>query len=78
MGEIKALPTPNTPSLRLLRKAASNRLREAAPSTVLAVATVLIDNDRRWLAYELIHHHPATLESLNLAEVEALGAGMAS
>lgn len=53
-------------------------MRNAAPSTVLAVATALIDNSRRWLAYELIHHHPATLTSLGLAEVEALGTGMAS
>ena len=78
LAEIEALPRPNTPSLRQLRKAASKRLRNATPSTVLAVANVLIDNSRRWLAYELIHHHPATLTSLGLTEVEALGAGMAS
>lgn len=78
LSEIAALPTPNTSSLRQLRKAASKRLRNATPSTVLAVANALIDNDRRWLGYELIHHHPATLASLGLAEVEALGAGMAS
>ena len=78
LAEIEALPRPNTPSLRQLRKAASKRLRNATPSTVLTVANALIDNSRRWLAYELIHHHPATLASLGLAEVEALGAGMAS
>ena len=78
LAEIEALPTPNTPNLRRLRRAASTRLRKASPSTVLAVANALIDNSRRWLGYELIHHHPATLTSLDLAEVEALGAGMAS
>ena len=78
LAEIEALPKPNTPSLRQLRKAASKRLRNATPGTVLAVANVLIDNSRRWIAYELIHHHPATLASLCLAEVEALGAGMSS
>ena len=78
LAEIEALARPNTPSLRRLRKAASKRLRNATPSTVLTVANVLIDNSRRWLGYELIHHHPATLTSLGLAEVEALGAGMSS
>ena len=75
---VRALEAPNTAHLRRLRQAASKRLRNASASTVLAVAKTLIDNDRRWLGYELIHHHPNTLASLSLAEVEALGAGMAS
>ena len=78
LSEVEALPTRNTPSLRQLRRAASKRLQNATPSTVLAVARTLIDNNRRWLGYELIHHHPSTLASLGLAEVEALGAGMSS
>ena len=78
LAEIEALPTPNTPNLRRLRRAASTRLRKASPDEVLTVANTLIHNNRRWLGYELIHHHPATLTSLGLAEVEALGTGMAS
>ena len=78
LAEIEALATPNTPNLRRLRRAASKRLSNAGTSKVLAVANALISNGRRWLAYELIHHHPASLASLRLAEVEALGTGMAS
>ena len=78
LSEIAAVAKPNTTNLRQLRRAATKRLKNAIPSTVLAVANALINNDRRWLGYELIHHHPATLDSLGLAEVEALGAGMAS
>ncbi len=57
LSKIKAVATPNTASLRHLRQAASKRLRDASPSVVLAVAKTLIDNERRWLGYELIHHH---------------------
>ena len=78
LSKIKAVATPNTASLRHLRQAASKRLRDASPSVVLAVAKTLIDNERRWLGYELIHHHQATLATLGIAEVEALGTGMAS
>ena len=78
LAAIQSEESPNTANLRRLRQAASKRLRNADASTVLAVAKTLIDNDRRWLGYELIHHHPATLASLGLAEVEALGTGMAS
>ena len=78
LAAIQAVEAPNTAKLRHLRQTASKRLRNATASTVLAVARALIDNDRRWLGYELIHHHPAALTALRLAEVESLGAGMAS
>ena len=78
LAAIEAVETPNASSLRRLRQAASKRLRNAEPGVVLAAANALIDSGRRWLGYELIHHHAATFASLGLAEVEALGAGMGS
>lgn len=60
LPEIEATATPNTASPRRLRQATSKRLRNADPSSVLTVARTLINNGRRWLGYELIHHHPAT------------------
>lgn len=78
LADIDGLSKRNTPNLRRVRRASSTRLATATPAVVLKVAHELIGRRRRWLAYELIQHHPATLRSLKLYQVEALGAGMQS
>ncbi len=78
LADVEALPKRNTPSMRRIRRASSTRLATAAPEVVLRIAHELIGRRRRWLGYELIHHHPPTLHSLKLYQVEALGAGMQS
>lgn len=78
LAEIDAVDAPNTPALRRVRLAASKRLRTASPTDVLAVAGALRGRTRRWVGYELIRHHAATLASLDAGGVEALGEGMAS
>ncbi len=76
LADIDGLSKRNTPNLRRVRRASSTRLATATPAVVLKVAHELIGRRRRWLGYELIQHHPATLHSLKLYQVEALGAGM--
>jgi 3-methyladenine DNA glycosylase AlkD len=72
---IRALPVPSTEAVRRLRREYSRRLRAAPPEQVLAVALALVDR-QRWVAYELVAHHPGGLASLDLERVERLGRGI--
>lgn len=76
-----AVPEPNTANLRAARRAFGRRVREAEPAQMLALAEALIatgSRRNRWFAYELIHDHKPTLHSLDAAQLERLGQGMAS
>jgi 3-methyladenine DNA glycosylase AlkD len=74
--EVRVLPAPGVQSLRAVRRAWSRRLRAAPAEAVVAVAMALIDR-QRWVAYELLYHHPGALDHLGVEEVERLGEGMA-
>jgi 3-methyladenine DNA glycosylase AlkD len=72
---IRALPDRSTESIRGVRREYSKRLRGAPAEDVLALALALVGR-HRWVAYELVHHHPEALWSLDLARVERLGHGL--
>jgi 3-methyladenine DNA glycosylase AlkD len=74
--EIRALPDHRVQPVRAVRRAWSRRLRPAPAEATVAVAMALVDR-QRWVAYELLSHHPSALEHLGVEEVERLGAGMA-
>jgi 3-methyladenine DNA glycosylase AlkD len=74
--EVRVLPAPGVQSVRSVRRAWSRRLRAAPVEAVVAVAMALFDR-QRWVAYELLYHHPGALEHLGVEEVERLGEGMA-
>jgi 3-methyladenine DNA glycosylase AlkD len=74
--EIRALSAQGVQPVRAVRRAWSRRLRAAPAEAVVAVAMALIDR-RRWVAYELLSHHPGALDHLGVEEVERLGEGMA-
>ena len=70
-----------TAELREVRREFTHRLKDAAPHVVLELADLLIDVPQtayRFIAYELIHHHPAALSHLNAWQLEQLGRGIAS
>ena len=70
-----------TAELRQVRREFTHRLKDAAPHVVLELASLLIDVPQtayRFIAYELIHHHPAALSHLNAWQLEQLGRGIAS
>jgi hypothetical protein len=56
--EIRALPVQGVQPVRAVRRAWSRRLRAASAEAVVAVALALVDR-QRWVAYELLYHHPA-------------------
>ena len=74
--EIRALPAQGVQPVRVVRRAWSRRLRAAPVEAVVAVAMALVDR-HRWVAYEVLSHHPGALDRLGVEEVERLGEGMA-
>ncbi len=72
---IRALPDASTPPVRRLRQEYSARLRHADARTVLAVAGALVSR-HRWVAYELLYHHPSRLAGLGIEDVARLGRGI--
>ena len=77
--EIRASSTRNTPALRAIRRKYSRTLSSAKPEYVFRLARILCkDEDRRWLAYELVVNQQETFNRLDQAAVENFGAGIDS
>jgi 3-methyladenine DNA glycosylase AlkD len=74
---IERLPEQTVEPIRAVRREYSERLRGAPAEQVLDLALALVGR-RRWVAYELLYHHPGGLERLDAAVVERLGDGMDS
>lgn len=78
---VQSLVRRTTPNIRSLRREYTKRLAKRDPKFMLALAHRLIkepDFDFRFVAYELIAHHRATLTSLAQKDVERLGRGIDS
>jgi 3-methyladenine DNA glycosylase AlkD len=74
---IRTLPAQTIQPIRAVRRAYSKRLRAASGEAVAALAMALVDR-QRWVAYELLYHHPGGLASLGVRDLERLGRGMDS
>jgi 3-methyladenine DNA glycosylase AlkD len=74
---IRALPDQRVDSIRAVRREYSNLLRSAPAGRVLSLALALVGR-QRWVAYELLYHHPGALDCLDAHGVERLGDGMDS
>jgi 3-methyladenine DNA glycosylase AlkD len=72
---VRALPAPTVQAVRAVRREYSRRLRAVPAEAVVALAMALVDR-RRWVAYELLSHHPGGLAGLGVEDVERLGRGM--
>ena len=69
----------STAALRAVRRALSRQLRQAPRGQVLALAHCLIARDGRgdrFLAYEIVAAHPATMAGLTRSEARRLGRGL--
>lgn len=76
---IRALPVPNTPNARRVRRQFGKQLAQAPPGQMIELAHVLREeHGQRWIGLELLHDHPAAFASLGPDEVEALGQGIDS
>ena len=74
---IRAQAEQTVPTIRSVRRAYSSTLRSAPGEHVLAVAHALLDR-QRWVAYELLYHHPSALSVLDPDRVLRLGRGIDS
>ncbi len=80
-AEIAALPRRNTPSMRVVRKAWSAKLKPASAPDVIAAAQTLegpAPQEQKWVAYELIRHHKAAFEAVTPEQVEDFAGRIAS
>jgi 3-methyladenine DNA glycosylase AlkD len=78
---LSSLAGATTDELRQVRREFTHRLKDAAPHVVIELANLLIDVPQtayRFIAYELIHHHPPALSHLNAWQLEQLGRGIAT
>jgi 3-methyladenine DNA glycosylase AlkD len=71
-AQISQLATMTTADIRHLRSTASKQLRCAPGAHVLEVADHLVD-DHRWVAYELVYHHPEALSLIDEPTAMRLG-----
>ena len=81
LARIVALPERDVASLRAVRREFSKRLANAEASEILDIARQLLrcrDFDLRFIAYELVQHHPAAFAALDTDQLEALGLGLDS
>jgi len=74
---VRELPRPTVQSVRGVRREFSERLHELPAERVLELALALVGR-QRWVAYELLYHHPGGLQRLDVGQVERLGEGMDS
>ena len=70
----------STPVLRAIRKKISRKVISWDRQIVIEAALALISRNRvhRFIPYELVQNHPASMERITWSEVEQLGEGMGS
>jgi 3-methyladenine DNA glycosylase AlkD len=75
---IRALPTTKTEAVRAVRREFSKRLAKSPAAFVIEIALRLLGEPaiHRFVAYELVQHHPSAASSLRRKELELFGRGM--
>jgi 3-methyladenine DNA glycosylase AlkD len=78
---LRALPSLNAENVRGLRRELSRQIAGASARQVFGLALKLLEYrgfEYRFVAYELVSHHRAALQSLRTRELEQLGRGLDS
>jgi len=76
---LESLPEKRTAPMRRVRRAYSKQLRFESAEYILTLAYSIIgEGKHRWIAYELVHDHPAAFRSLDNEMLKALGEGINS
>ena len=76
-ARLRSLDGPSVEAARKARREVSTAIREWPGADVLTTAHLLLDR-HRWVAYELVYHHPGASAMLDEPEVRRLGAGLDS
>jgi len=78
---LSVLPNLRTPTVRVLRRFYTHKVKSATPAEMVRLALRLLDGPdivRRFMAYELLANHRAALAALGKGDLERLGAGLDS
>jgi 3-methyladenine DNA glycosylase AlkD len=78
---LASLSNSSTAELRQVRREFSKRLKDAAPHVVIELGMLLLEARNisyRFVAYELVHFHPAALSHLSAWQLERFGSGISS
>ncbi|HEY1860995.1 MAG TPA: DNA alkylation repair protein [Gemmataceae bacterium] len=78
---LRSLSNGKTATVRAFRRGYSERFSKESPQDLVGVAFLLLrepDFLCRFVAYELVAHHRAALQSLSAKELERFGQGIAS
>lgn len=77
--DFESLPEMRTAPMRHVRRTYSKQLSSESGEFILSLAHSIINSGKhRWIAYELIHDHPAAFRSLDKDQLDALGRGINS
>jgi len=77
LDELRLLPDYKTATVRAFRREISRRLRDRTPGEVVDLAHRLLrrsDTIARFVAYEIVSHHPRALACVRAKDLERLGA----
>jgi 3-methyladenine DNA glycosylase AlkD len=74
---VRGLEPATVESMRRVRREFSRQIQDWPGDQAVALALALVGR-QRWVAYELLYHHPAGVPSLDTATVEQLGDGLDS
>src|SRR5262249_17937623 len=80
-ARLRVMASANTATVRAVRRVHSKRLAKESAQVVREVAFRLLRHSGfpcRWVAYELVAHHRAALQSLMSKDLEQFGNGIAS
>jgi len=78
---LRQLRGRNTQEIRTMRRQFTKRLKSSPADEVMSIAEKLLESPegvRRWVAYELIHHHQPAVAKINAQSLEQLGRGISS
>jgi 3-methyladenine DNA glycosylase AlkD len=81
LGRLRQLRGSNTQEIRAMRREFTMLLKSSPPDEVMSIAAKLLESPegvRRWVAYELIHHHQPALAQIKAQGLEKLGRGISS
>jgi 3-methyladenine DNA glycosylase AlkD len=81
LERLRQLQGSNTQEIRSTRREFTTRLKSSPANGVMSIAERLLESPegiRRWVAYELIHHHKPALAQINAQSLEQLGRGISS
>jgi 3-methyladenine DNA glycosylase AlkD len=71
----------STQEMRSMRREFTRRLKSSPPEEVMGIAEKLLESPesvRRWVAFELIHHHERALSQITAKSLEKFGQGISS